>query len=101
MTNTKAIVLPKARTPLLPDDQTWLDRQNFSHAPTIRKSDAVAWFNERLGIPFKSNAVARAYDSGEILTALISGAALASEWDLARFALVRRYRHLSERHSNV
>lgn len=95
MSNINTSVPVHENIQLLEADQKWLEAQGFSHCPTMRKTAAVKWLNERLGIPFKNNAVYRAYESGEILTALISGACLASEYNLAKWALAKQYRHLT------
>ncbi|MBN7329597.1 hypothetical protein [Mycobacteroides abscessus] len=96
MSANPGTVVSTGNVELLPADQKWLDAQNFSVVPTMRKPDGVIWLNERLGTPFKNNAVFRAYESGEIPTALVSGAALASEYDLAAWALAKKYRHLTQ-----
>ncbi len=96
MTKTNGTLLSPNNVQLLPEDQIWLDAQNFSHVPTHDRRAAVAFLNDVLGIPYKNGAVFRAFDDREILSALISGAALASPYDIAKWALSKKYRHLMQ-----
>jgi hypothetical protein len=79
-------------------DQKWLEAQNFSHAPTHDRHGGVKFLNE-LQMPFRNGAVFKAFNSGEIPTALVSGRACASKYDLARWAMLRKYRHQNRRES--
>lgn len=96
MSKTYETVISPNNVRLLPEDQTWLDAQNFSHVPTHDRRAAVTFLNDVLGIPYKNGAVFRAFDDREILSALISGAALASQYDIAKWALAKKYRHLTQ-----
>ncbi|VEG17726.1 Uncharacterised protein [Mycolicibacterium phlei] len=96
MTKTNGALLSPHNVNLLPEDQIWLDAQRFSHVPTHNRRAAVAFLNDVLGIPYKNGAVFRAFDDREIPTALVSGAALASPHDIAKWALAKKYRHLTQ-----
>jgi hypothetical protein len=87
---------PVTTRPELPDhDQIWLDTLNLSHAPTEDRHAAVSFLNNELGMPFRNGAVFKAYNSGAIPTALVSGRACASRYDIALWAMLRKYRHLN------
>lgn len=77
--------------PLPEHEQKWLDSQNFDIVANVSRWDAVKFLNEELRMPFKDGAVFRAYNTGDIPTAFVSGKALASKYDIARFALTRKY----------
>lgn len=72
-------------------EQKWLEAQNFNHAPTENRHDAVKFLNETLEIPYRNGAVFKAFDSGDIPTALVSGRACASKYDIARWAMLRKH----------
>lgn len=72
-------------------DEEWLEAQDFSHFPSKDRHQAVAFLNEQMGIPYKAGAVFRAYNAGDIPTSLVSGRACASEYDIARWTLARKY----------
>lgn len=95
MTKTNGTILSQ-NNDLLPEDDAWLLAQNYPHAPTHDRRAAVTFLNDVLGIPYKNGAVFRAYDDREIPTALVSGAALASPYDIAKWALAKKYRHLNQ-----
>jgi hypothetical protein len=78
-----------------------LESLNLSHAPTEDRHAAVVFLNDELGTRFRNGAVFQAYNSGDIPTALVSGRACASRWDLARWALLRKYRHESRREASA
>jgi hypothetical protein len=72
-------------------DSTWLESLQLSHAPTEDRHTAVDFLNNEMRMPYKNGAVFKAFNSGEIPTAFVSGRALASAYDLARWALTRKY----------
>jgi hypothetical protein len=78
-------------------DQKWLESHNFSHATTEDRHGAVKFLTEELKMPYRNGAVFKAYNSGEIPTALVSGRACASRYDIARWAMLRKYRHSSQK----
>lgn len=84
---------PQDQVRLPGGDAEWLEAQNYSHAPTRDRNGGVEFFNAIMGMPFRKGAVYRAYNSGEIPTALVSGRACASDYDLALWALRKKYRH--------
>lgn len=77
----------------LPDhEQEWLESLNLSHATNVDRNDAFDLLNsDKIGIPYKFSAVRTAYNNGDIPTAFVSGRALASEYDVIRWALTRKY----------
>lgn len=77
----------------LPDhDQRWLDSLALSHGTSEDRHGAVKLLNsKKIGISYKPGAVYKAYNSGEIPTALVSGRAMASPYDIVRWALMRKY----------
>jgi hypothetical protein len=76
----------------LPDhEQEWLDSQNFNIVANVNRWEAVEFVNSQLRMPFKDGAVFRAFNNGDIPTAFVSGKALASQYDIARWALTRKY----------
>lgn len=76
----------------LPDhEQKWLDSQNFDIIANVNRWDAVKFLNDELRMPFKDGAVFRAYNDGSVPTAFVSGKALASKYDIARWALTCKY----------
>lgn len=82
-----------ARSELPQHDHLWLEALGLSHASTEDRHAAVAFLNDELGMPYKNGAVFKAFNSGEIPTALVSGRACASRYDIARWAMLRKYRH--------
>lgn len=73
-------------------EQNWLDSLELSHATNQDRNDAYALLNRAdIGFPYKKGAVYGFYNDGSIPTAFVSGRALASEYDVVRFALVRKY----------
>lgn len=93
MTATKnPALLPVAQIPLPAHEQAWLESLNLSHATNVDRHGAFALLNsDQIGIPYKEGAVFRAYNTGDIPTAFVSGRALASEYDVVRWALTRKY----------
>jgi hypothetical protein len=85
-------VLPASRIQLPEHDRRWLESLNLSHAPTEDRHESVAFFNDVLHMPFKNGKVFGAFNSGEIPTALVSGKACASKYDLAHWALLQKYK---------
>lgn len=73
-------------------EQKWLDSLNLSHATNVDRKKAFELLNsDKIGIPYKLGAVRRAFDSGAIPTARVSAHALASAYDVVRWALVRKH----------
>jgi hypothetical protein len=93
MSITKIPPAPPASQIQLPDhEQQWLDSLNLSHATNVDRHGAYQLLNsEKIGIPYKEGAVFRAYNTGDIASAFVSGRALASEYDVVRWALTRKY----------
>jgi hypothetical protein len=85
-------VLPASPIHLPGHEQRWLEAQDYSHAPNQDRHESVDWLNDELQTPFKRGKVFGAFNSGEIPTALISGKACASKYDLARWALLQKYK---------
>lgn len=82
---------PLSKIPLPDHEQRWLEEQNFDIVANVTRWGAVKFLNEDLRIPFKEGAVFRAYNTGDIPTAFVSGKALASKYDIALWALTRKY----------
>ena len=72
-------------------DEEWLEAQDFSHFPNKDRHQAVVFLKEQMSIPYKAGAVFKAYNAGDIPTSFVSGRACASEYDIARWALARKY----------
>lgn len=77
------------------DECIWLHEQKYSHATILDRNQAVEFCNKEMGVPIRAGAVFRAFNSGEIPTALISGKALASPFDVAAYLLNRKRRKQS------
>ncbi|SIM82969.1 hypothetical protein [Mycobacteroides abscessus] len=96
MSANNAGVIPDKKAILSDADLRWLDAQGFSHIPTHDRREAVTFLNDVLGAAYRQGAVAKAFDDREIPTALVSGVARASAYDLAAWTIGKKYRHLTQ-----
>lgn len=80
-----------SQIPLPDHEQKWLDAKDFDIVANVNRWEAVTFLNVELRMPFRDGAVFRAYNDGSIPTAFVSGKALASKYDIARWALTRKY----------
>lgn len=76
---------------LFEHDHKWLESLQLSRGTSEDRRRAVELLN-KIGMSYKPGAVSKAYNSGEIPTALVSGRALASPHDIVRWALAQKYR---------
>ena len=74
-------------TPLRPDLQKYFDSQNPNPIPTNNIDNTLTYLCDGQKIPMKRNAIAVAFNNGEIATGLFSGQRLTSERDALRWAL--------------
>jgi len=75
------------------EDRNYLQQKKFSPVPNLGRAETLAFCRKEMKTDFRAGAIARAFSSGELPTALISGKARASEFDIAVWVLRKKYRH--------